>query len=58
MIHPITINIIKFSDIQILESWAKNASPWIQAVQEKQVVSRRLVIDPHDKPITKSICKA
>lgn len=34
-----------FSDIKILESWQKNVSPWVKAIQEKQIASRRLVTD-------------
>ncbi|WNO10802.1 class I SAM-dependent methyltransferase [Teredinibacter sp. KSP-S5-2] len=30
---------------QILNSWAKNASPWVNAIQEKQIQSRNLVTD-------------
>lgn len=34
-----------FSDQKIVESWKKNAAPWITAVQQKQIESRRLVTD-------------
>lgn len=34
-----------FNDAKILDSWAKNTAPWIRAVQEKQIESRRLVTD-------------
>jgi 2-polyprenyl-3-methyl-5-hydroxy-6-metoxy-1,4-benzoquinol methylase len=33
------------SDQKILDSWAKNVSPWAKAIQEKQIASRRLVTD-------------
>jgi 2-polyprenyl-3-methyl-5-hydroxy-6-metoxy-1,4-benzoquinol methylase len=33
------------SDQKILDSWAKNVSPWAKAVQENQIDSRRLVTD-------------
>ncbi len=33
------------SDQKILDSWAKNVSPWTKAVQEHQIDSRRLVTD-------------
>lgn len=32
-------------EIKILESWRKNVSPWIRAIQEKQIESRKLVTD-------------
>jgi len=38
-------NMSTFSDSKILQSWQKNASPWVKAVQEKQIESRRLVTD-------------
>lgn len=34
-----------FSDTRILESWGRNAAPWITAVREQQIESRRLVTD-------------
>jgi len=33
------------SDLKILDSWKKNASPWARAIEEKQIESRRLVTD-------------
>ncbi len=30
---------------QIIDSWHKNAAPWIVAIQERQIVSRQLVTD-------------
>lgn len=35
----------KFSDDSIIKSWAKNASPWVTAVQKQQIESRKLVTD-------------
>ncbi|MGH8371412.1 MAG: class I SAM-dependent methyltransferase [Gammaproteobacteria bacterium] len=32
-----------FSDTRIIDSWHKNAAPWITAVRERQIESRRLV---------------
>lgn len=32
-----------FSDKKIIDSWQKNASPWITAVQQNQIESRRLI---------------
>ena len=32
-------------DKQILESWQKNVSPWIDAIQDKQIESRVQVTD-------------
>ncbi len=34
-----------FHDKQILESWQKNVSPWVDAIQHKQIESRVLVTD-------------
>ncbi|MBQ0784305.1 MAG: class I SAM-dependent methyltransferase, partial [Amphritea sp.] len=34
-----------FSDNQIVESWRKNVSPWVKAIQNKEIESRRLVTD-------------
>ncbi len=34
-----------FHDEQILESWQKNISPWIDAIQNKQIESRVLITD-------------
>jgi len=34
-----------FSDKKILESWKKNASPWLAAIRGKQIESRALVTD-------------
>ncbi|OOG62979.1 SAM-dependent methyltransferase [Rhodanobacter sp. B04] len=33
------------SEKKILDSWGKNAAPWIAAVRERQIESRRLVTD-------------
>lgn len=33
------------SDKKILESWGKNVSPWVTAIQNKQIDSRKLVTD-------------
>jgi len=34
-----------FSDNMIVESWKKNVSPWVKAIQDKEIESRRLVTD-------------
>ncbi|RLA09555.1 MAG: SAM-dependent methyltransferase [Gammaproteobacteria bacterium] len=34
-----------FSDKKIIDSWRKNAAPWIVAIQENQIESRRLITD-------------
>lgn len=33
------------NDQQIIQSWHSNATPWISAVREQQIISRRLVTD-------------
>jgi 2-polyprenyl-3-methyl-5-hydroxy-6-metoxy-1,4-benzoquinol methylase len=33
------------NDRKIIDSWHKNAAPWIVAIQERQIESRRLVTD-------------
>ena len=33
------------SDRKILDSWEKNASPWVKAIQDRQIESRRVVTD-------------
>jgi len=33
------------TDRKIIESWKQNASPWIKAIEEKQIDSRRLTTD-------------
>lgn len=35
----------ELTDRKILHSWEKNVSPWVKAIQEKQIESRRLVTD-------------
>jgi 2-polyprenyl-3-methyl-5-hydroxy-6-metoxy-1,4-benzoquinol methylase len=35
----------KLSDKKIIDSWGKNAQPWIAAVREKQIESRNLITD-------------
>lgn len=35
----------KLSDEKIIDSWGKNANPWISAVQENQIESRKVIID-------------
>ncbi|WP_309738084.1 MULTISPECIES: class I SAM-dependent methyltransferase [unclassified Chamaesiphon] len=32
-------------DLEIIESWHKNAAPWIIAIEERQIESRKLVTD-------------
>ncbi|HWU76864.1 MAG TPA: class I SAM-dependent methyltransferase [Rhodanobacter sp.] len=34
-----------FSEANILDSWQRNATPWIIAVRERQIESRRMVTD-------------
>lgn len=34
-----------FSDTKIVDSWRKNVSPWVKAIQCKEIESRRLVTD-------------
>jgi len=34
-----------FSDTKIVDSWKKNVSPWVKAIQDKEIESRRLVTD-------------
>jgi len=33
------------SDEKILDSWEKNAAPWVKAIQEQQIESRKFVTD-------------
>lgn len=33
------------NDAQIVESWRKNAAPWIEAIRQQQIESRKLVTD-------------
>ncbi|MEH6559115.1 MAG: class I SAM-dependent methyltransferase [Oceanicoccus sp.] len=33
------------NDRKIIESWKQNASPWIRAIEEQQIDSRRLITD-------------
>lgn len=35
----------RLSDRQVIISWQNNASPWIAAVREQQIESRRLITD-------------
>lgn len=35
----------KLSDAKIVDSWSKNSSPWITAIQDQQIESRREVTD-------------
>lgn len=39
------MSIDPFSDAKIVDSWRKNASPWIEAVREGQIKSRKLSTD-------------
>ena len=43
-----------FSDKKIVESWLKNANPWIQAIENKEIESRQLVTN---KAIIEAILK-
>ena len=33
------------NDRKIIDSWFKNAAPWIVAIQEQQIKSRKLITD-------------
>ena len=33
------------NDSKIIDSWLKNAAPWIVAIEERQIASRNLVTD-------------
>ena len=37
------MNVDTFSDEKIIASWNKNASPWISAIRNQQIESRRLI---------------
>jgi hypothetical protein len=37
--------IYPLSDQKIIDSWHKNATPWIVAIQDRQIESRNLVTD-------------
>jgi 2-polyprenyl-3-methyl-5-hydroxy-6-metoxy-1,4-benzoquinol methylase len=39
------MSIDPLSDAKIVDSWYKNAAPWIVAVRERQIASRRLITD-------------
>ncbi len=39
------MSIDPLSDAKIVDSWHKNAAPWIVAVREHQIASRRLITD-------------
>jgi 2-polyprenyl-3-methyl-5-hydroxy-6-metoxy-1,4-benzoquinol methylase len=39
------MNIESFSDVQIIESWRDNATPWTEVVRAKAIESRRQVTD-------------
>jgi 2-polyprenyl-3-methyl-5-hydroxy-6-metoxy-1,4-benzoquinol methylase len=39
------MNIDLDKDLALIESWHKNAAPWIVAVEERQIESRKLVTD-------------
>jgi 2-polyprenyl-3-methyl-5-hydroxy-6-metoxy-1,4-benzoquinol methylase len=39
------MSIEPFSEPKIIDSWHKNAAPWIVAIAERQIVSRNLVTD-------------
>lgn len=39
------MSIDPFSDAKIIDSWHKNAAPWIVAIEERQIASRNLVTD-------------
>lgn len=34
-----------FSDEKIIQSWANNVSPWVKAIEQQQIDSRKLVTD-------------
>jgi len=46
--------VLEFSDKKIVESWLKNANPWIQAIENKEIESRQLVTN---KAIIEAILK-
>jgi len=35
----------RMDDQSIIESWGRNAAPWIRAIEQQQIASRRLVTD-------------
>jgi hypothetical protein len=37
------------NDRKIIDSWFKNAAPWIVAVEEQQIESRKLITDRFSK---------
>lgn len=39
------MNIEPLSDVKIIDSWKRNASPWINAVRGGEIESRRLITD-------------
>ncbi len=39
------MSIEPLSDAKIIDSWHKNAAPWIVAIEERQIASRQLVTD-------------
>jgi 2-polyprenyl-3-methyl-5-hydroxy-6-metoxy-1,4-benzoquinol methylase len=39
------MSIDPLSDAKIIDSWYKNAAPWIVAIEERQIASRNLVTD-------------
>ena len=39
------MSIDPLSDAKIIDSWHKNAAPWIVAIEERQIASRNLVTD-------------
>jgi 2-polyprenyl-3-methyl-5-hydroxy-6-metoxy-1,4-benzoquinol methylase len=39
------MSIEPLSDAKIIDSWYKNAAPWIVAIEERQIASRNLVTD-------------
>ncbi len=39
------MNMDSLNDAKIIDSWRKNASPWVTAVRERQIESRRLSTD-------------
>jgi hypothetical protein len=44
-ILPIGDAIDRNNDSKIIDSWFKNAAPWIVAIEERQIESRNLVTD-------------
>jgi 2-polyprenyl-3-methyl-5-hydroxy-6-metoxy-1,4-benzoquinol methylase len=53
------MNIDRDRDLALIESWHKNAAPWIVAIEEQQIESRKLVTDRAiiDAVVSQNGCK-